>query len=314
MGSVIQSVLRPAGVQAAHIGNLWWVMFWTCAAIYAAVVIAVALAITRRTPEDGPSPGHRAAVRSVAVATALSVVILVGLLFASVATGRAVGSLSTDDALGIEVVGAQWWWSVQYDNPVPALRVTTANELHLPVGRPILITLRAFDVIHSFWVPNLHGKIDLIPGRKNTIALQVDKPGIYRGQCAEYCGLQHAHMAFTVVAEPSDDFERWLAAQRAEAPPPTSPDQQRGLAVVERGPCAMCHTIRGTMAGARLGPDLTHVATRSTIAAGTTPNTPDHLTEWLKDPQHIKPGARMPATRLSAEELRGVVAYLQTLK
>jgi cytochrome c oxidase subunit 2 len=313
MGTIVQSVLRPAGIQAAHIEGLWWVMFWTCAAVYGAVVVAVALAITRRTSMKS-APGHRAAVRSVSVATALSVVILIGLLFASIATGRAVGSLPTSDALGIEVVGVQWWWSVQYDNPVPALRVTTANELHLPVGRPVVITLRAFDVIHSFWVPNLHGKIDMVPGRKNTIALQVDKPGIYRGQCAEYCGLQHAHMAFTVVAERSDDFERWLSAQRAEAPLPSSPDEQRGRDVVERGPCAMCHTVRGTMAGARLGPDLTHVATRSTIAAGTLPNTPENLAAWLKDPQHHKPGTRMPATGLSTEELAAVVAYLRTLK
>jgi len=250
----------------------------------------------------------------VIAATAVSILILVGLLFASVAAGRAVGSLPTEDALGIEVVGYQWWWSVKYNNPTPSLEVTTANELHVPIGRPIAITLKAFDVIHSFWVPNLHGKVDLVPGRENRITLQVDRAGVYRGQCAEYCGLQHAHMAFSIIAEDSDAFERWLTAQRNPAPQPSSPEETSGLAVVERGPCQMCHTIRGTLAGGRVGPDLTHVATRSTLAAGTIPNTRDWLTGWIKDPQHIKPGTRMPSTGLSEQELQALVAYLQTLK
>jgi cytochrome c oxidase subunit 2 len=214
----------------------------------------------------------------------------------------------------VQITGYQWWWSVEYVYPQPNLRFTTANELHLPVGRPILFKLRGADVIHSFWVPNLHGKTDLIPGRENTTWLQIDKPGIYRGQCAEFCGAQHAHMALVVVAESSDDFERWVVAQREPAPAPTTPAQSRGLNVIERGPCALCHTIRGTTAGARTAPDLTHFASRSTIAAGTLPNTPGYLAGWISDPQHVKPGSRMPPTGLSGEDLQAVLAYMETLK
>jgi cytochrome c oxidase subunit II len=203
---------------------------------------------------------------------------------------------------------------VEYDNQTPSLRVTSANELHLPVGRDIVVTLKAADVIHSFWVPNLHGKVDMVPGRRNVMNLRIEKPGVYRGQCAEFCGLQHAHMAFSVIAESSDDFERWLTAQRAPAPQPQTPEQVRGLDVFERGPCAMCHAIQGTRAGARLGPDLTHVATRSTIAAGTLPNTRESLERWIADPQHIKPGSRMPSTGLSNEDIQALLAYMEILK
>jgi cytochrome c oxidase subunit 2 len=210
--------------------------------------------------------------RAVAGATGLTIVLLVGFTFASLVTGRALGfnrelpdRADAPDALVVHVTGRQWWWSVEYDNPQPSLRVTTANELHLPVGRRIVLTLRAADVIHSFWVPNLAGKVDMVPGRRNVMNLYIEKPGVYRGQCAEYCGLQHAHMAFTIIAEAPEAFERWLTAQRAPAPPPQTPEQTRGLQVFESGPCAMCHAVQGTQAGARLGPDLTHVATRSTI-------------------------------------------------
>jgi cytochrome c oxidase subunit 2 len=314
MGQAIQSALNPTGIQAARISDLYWLMFWTSTVVYVAVLVALAIAIRRGRRSDAGEPSRAAAAKWVTAATAISIATLIGLLFASVATGRAMGSLSTENALGIEVVGYQWWWSVKYKNPAPSLEVMTANELHVPVGRPIAISLRSFDVIHSFWVPNLHGKVDLIPGRENLITLQVDKPGVYRGQCAEYCGLQHAHMAFTIIAEDSDAFERWLTAQRTTAPQPSSPEQTHGLAVIERGPCQMCHTIRGTMANGRFGPDLTHVATRSTLASGTVPNTPDTLANWIKDPQHIKPGTRMPSTGLSEQELQALIAYLQTLK
>jgi len=156
--------------------------------------------------------------------------------------------------------------------------------------------------------------MDLIPGRQTVLWLQGDTAGIYRGQCAEYCGLQHAHMAFSVIAESPDAFEQWLQGQRRPAPPPTTAEQQLGLEVVERGPCALCHTVRGTAAGGRTAPDLTHLATRSTIAAGTAPNTRGYLAGWIADPQHLKPGAKMPATGLSADELQAVLAYLESLK
>jgi cytochrome c oxidase subunit 2 len=313
MPAIFQSALHPAGPQAASISHLWWLMFWTCTVVYV-VVIGALFAALRNGRRDRPPSDDRALTRSVMAASSLTVVILFGLLFASVATGRAVASLGAAEALVIDVTGNQWWWDVTYENPTPSLRAKTANELHIPVGRQIRIQLKSNDVIHSFWVPNLHGKMDLIPGRQNVIWLQADRPGVFRGQCAEFCGLQHAKMAFTVVAESSDDFERWLAAQRQPAPPPSTPDQQHWLQIGERGTCARCHTGAGTAAGGRTAPDLTHVATRSTIAAGTAPNTPGYLAGWIANPQHLKPGAKMPSTGLSAGELQAVLAYLETLR
>ena len=314
MPSVLQSALEPAGVQAARIEWLWWLMFWVCTAVFVLVLGAVALAVRRGRSAEPGRPPERSLVLGVAAATALTIVTLFGLLFASAVTGRAVGTLPEPQPLAIEIVGYQWWWDIQYLHPQPSLRVRTANELHLPVGRPVKFSLKSGDVIHSFWVPNLHGKTDLVPGRQNSTWLQADRPGVYRGQCGEYCGLQHAHMALVVVAESSDDFERWLSGQRQTAPAPGTDQQRRGLQVVERGPCAMCHTVRGTIAGGRMGPDLTHFGSRSTIAAGTAPNTPGYLAGWIADPQHLKPGNRMPPTGLSSEDLQAVVAYLETLR
>ena len=314
MPSAIQSALDSAGVQTAHIEWLWWLMFWVCTAVFLAVVGAVVLAVQRGRSADADRPPERALFTAVAGATGLTIVILFGLLFASVATGRAIGSLGQPDALAIQITGYQWWWQAEYLHPDPSLRVITANELHIPIGRPIMFTLKSGDVIHSFWVPNLHGKMDLVPGRQNFTWLQADRPGVYRGQCAEYCGVQHAHMALVVVAEPPDDYERWIAGQRQLAPQPSTPEQTRGLNVIERGPCAMCHTIRGTQAGARTAPDLTHFASRSTIGAGTAPNTRGYLAGWIADPQQLKPGTRMPPTGLAGEDLQAVLAYLETLR
>jgi cytochrome c oxidase subunit 2 len=314
MPSSVQSALHSAGIQAARIESLWWVMFWVCTAVFVAIMLALGIALARGRGGRATATADSTLVRNVSACVAASTVALLVVLFASVTTGRAIGSLNSPDALGIQITGYQWWWSVEYLNQDPSLRVTTANELHLPVGRPIAVTLKSSDVIHSFWVPSLHGKTDLVPGRDNTTWLRVDRPGVFRGQCAEFCGVQHAHMALTVVAEPSDQFEQWLAAQRQPAAPPSTPEQSRGLAVVERGPCALCHAIEGTSAGARTAPNLTHFATRSTIAAGTAPNTRGYLGGWIADPQHLKPGNRMPPTGLSSDDLQAVIAYLETLR
>jgi cytochrome c oxidase subunit 2 len=309
----LQSIIHPAGIQAARVSHLWWVMFWICAVVWAAVAVAAMVAIARG--RRGSSTATDAQMgRSVTVAGGLSVAALLGLLFQSIVTGRALDTLRSPDALRIQVTGNQWWWDVQYEHAVPSRRVTTANEIHIPVGRAIRFDLLSTDVIHSLWIPSLQGKIDLVPGRLNELWLRADEPGIYRGQCAEYCGLQHAKMALVVVAEPPDDFERWLTANRAPASPPTTPEQQRGRDIFERGPCAMCHTIAGTSAGGRSAPDLTHLGSRSTIGAGTLPNTKGYLAGWIADPQHIKPGNRMPPTGLNGEELQAVLAYLETLK
>ena len=309
----IQSILHPAGVQAARLTDLWWEMFWICAVVWCAVALAAVIAIARG--RGGTSTASERQLRGwVAAAGGLTIVALIALLFQSVVTGRALDTLRSPDALRIQVTGNQWWWDVQYVTANPSLRVTTANEIHMPVGRPIRIDLRSNDVIHSLWIPNLQGKIDLVPGRLNELWLQADRAGVYRGQCAEYCGLQHAKMALVVVAEPAADFERWLTGNRASAPAPITPEQQRGKEVVERGPCAMCHNITGTLAGGRTAPDLTHIASRSTIGAGSLPNTRGYLAGWIADPQHIKPGNRMPSVGLNDDELQAVLAYLETLK
>jgi cytochrome c oxidase subunit II len=313
MPSLIQSALHPGGPEAASITQLWWLMFWTCTVVYVLVMGAVIVAVRRSRRPGAASPPERSLITSVVGASAVTLLILFGLLFASVVTGRAVGR-RTDGDVVLRITGNQWWWDVEYVNADPMLQVRTANELHLPLGRRIRLQFASNDVIHSFWVPNLQGKMDLIPGRQTELWLAVETAGVYRGQCAEFCGLQHAHMALSVVAEPADAFERWLSAQRQIAAPPTTAEQQRGREVVERGPCALCHTVRGTDAGGRTAPDLTHVGSRSTLAAGTVPNTPGYLGGWIADPQHVKPGTRMPATGLSAEELQAVLAYLGTLK
>ena len=309
----IQSILDPAGIQAARVSHLWWVMFWICTAVWIAVALATVVAIARGRRGTSAASERRLGI-SVAVAGGISVVTLIALLVQSVVTARALDTLRSPDALQIRVTGNQWWWDIQYEHPVPSLRVTTANEIHVPVGRPVRVSLFSTDVIHSLWIPNLQGKVDLVPGRENELWLQADRAGVYRGQCAEFCGLQHAKMAFVVVAEPSDDFERWLTGNRAPAPSPVTPEQQRGKDVVERGPCALCHNITGTLAGGRTAPDLTHVASRSTIGAGSLPNTRGHMAGWIADPQHIKPGNRMPSPGLTSEELQAVLAYLETLK
>jgi cytochrome c oxidase subunit 2 len=289
-------------------------MFAICAVVWLAVAIAALIGIRQGRRGARADASDRGIGRNVAVAVGVSLVALIGLLFQSVVTGRALDSLRTPEALRIQVTGNQWWWDVQYDNPVASLRVTTANEIHLPLGRPVVVSLLSSDVIHSFWIPNLQGKIDVIPGRLNELWLQADRAGVYRGQCAEFCGLQHAKMALVVVAEPPDQFERWLTANRASAPAPITPEQQRGKDIVERGPCAMCHNVTGTLAGGRTAPDLTHVASRSTLGAGSIPNMHGYLAGWISDPQGVKPGNRMPPTGLSSDELQSVLAYLETLK
>ncbi len=312
--SHLQSVIHPAGIQAALVSHLWWILFGICTFVWVAVAIAALIAMRR---------GHRAASvdlpesrigRNVAFAGVATTITLIAIIFESVVIGRSLNTLKAPDALRITVTANQWWWDVQYENPVPSLRVTTANEIHIPVGRPVGFNLLSNDVIHSLWIPNLQGKIDLVPGRRNELWLQADRPGVYRGQCAEYCGLQHAKMALVVVADPPEQFEYWLTANRASAPAPVTPEQQRGKDATEKGPCAMCHTITGTLAGGRTAPDLTHIASRSTLGAGSIPNTQGYLAGWISDPQSIKPGNRMPPPGLASDELQAVLAYLETLK
>ena len=318
----LQNAFDPAGPQAAHIDTMWRVLLGVCGAVFIAVLIVFALALLRAprasadTPPDVAALTARqpAAQRVIAGAVALSVALLLMLIGASIFTDRALARLSLGNALHIEVTGRQWWWYARYDDADVSRIFVTANELHIPVGRPILLTLQASDVIHSLWVPNLAGKKDLIPGRTATLLLQADRPGVYRGQCAEFCGTQHARMALVVVAEPPEQYERWAGRQRQPAREPTDDAQRRGRDIFQQASCAMCHAIQGTSAGGSNAPDLTHVAGRMTIAAGTLANNTGNLAGWIVDPHTIKPGVNMPANALAPDDLQALLAYLRSLE
>jgi len=250
---------------------------------------------------------------AVGTATLLTALTLVALTISSEVAGRGLSKPSGPGAITVDVIGYQWFWDFRYHDVTPSDWVSSPNELHIPVGVPVVINAMSRDVIHSFWVPQLHGKRDLIPGFTTTTWIQADTPGVYRGQCAEFCGHQHAKMAFAVIARPLAEFQRWIQRQRQAATPPTAATR-RGHDVFMSTTCVTCHTIRGTQAGSRVGPELTHVGSRRTIAAGTLSNSRDHLRQWVRDPQAIKPGTRMPASRLSDDDLRAVVAYLESLR
>jgi cytochrome c oxidase subunit II len=312
------SALDAAGPQTALIlERLWDPMYVTAAVTFVLVVGALAWALLRRRAADEEPNDPRQERRmgwTVGVAAGLTVFVLLVFLALDISVGRAVTATPGKGALQIRVTGHQWWWEVQYRDAVPNRWVTTANEIHIPVGRPVVIELRSADVIHSFWPPNLSVKRDQIPGKENSLWLQADRAGEYRGQCAEYCGHQHAKMAFLVVAERADSFDRWLAGQRDTAATPADSLPRRGQEVFLTSPCMMCHAISGTPAGSRIGPDLTHLASRRTIAAGTLPNTLGNLAGWIVDPQAIKPGAKMPPNDLAPADLRALLAYLETLR
>jgi len=320
VGPFAQSALHVAGPQAAHIERLWWLMFGVSAAVYALVMAALLIAILRRRraavePEPRPDPAREQGLgRVVWAATGLTALTLFLLIAASYLTDKGLDALAHDEEVSIEVTGQQWWWKVRYHGAPESRGFDTANEIHIPVGATVKLTLKSTDVIHSLWVPALHGKQDLIPGQDNVLYLRADRPGIYRGQCAEFCGFQHAKMALEVVAESREDFARWREAQLAPAPQPADAVQARGMAVFLSGPCVMCHRIAGTDAGGVTGPDLTHVASRRTLAAGEIPNNRGHLAAWIADPQGIKPGNHMPASNLDPADVRALVAYLESLR
>jgi cytochrome c oxidase subunit II len=312
------SALDPGGPQAALIRDrLWDPMYATAVVTFVLVVAALMWAVfRRRSPGEESDDPRREPVmrRAVGLAAAVTVVVLFVFLVADVAAGRVVTATPGDDAIQIRVIGHQWWWEVQYRDSLPQRWVATANEIHVPVGRPVVLELRSTDVIHSFWPPSLTAKRDLIPGRVNSLWLQADTAGEFRGMCAEFCGHQHAKMAFIIVAEPAASFARWLAQQRDTAGTPQDSLTRRGQEVFLGSQCPMCHAIAGTPAGSRVGPDLTHLGSRRTLAAGTLPNTRGNLAGWVVNPQRIKPGAKMPPNALSPDDLQALLAYLETLR
>ena len=311
------SVHHPATPQAARVGQLADAMYVAAVVVFILVVAGLLWAAFRRRnaaePSDDPAKDRslRAAVQ---LATGLTILTLFAFLVSDISAGRALTTNPGNDAIQVRVTGHQWWWEIQYRDSLPQNWATTANEIHVPVGRPVVLELRSSDVIHSFWAANLSGKRDLIPGDENSLWFQADSAGVYRGVCAEYCGLEHAKMAFVVVAEPPDRFARWLARQRDTAQTPTNPAARRGQEIFLASSCVMCHAIAGTPAGSRVGPDLTHLASRQTIAAGTLRNTRENLAGWILDPQAIKPGVRMPATQMSAADLQALLTYLESLE
>jgi cytochrome c oxidase subunit 2 len=318
-----QSALDPAGPGAARIGDLWWLMLLVCAVVLALVMVMLLWALARRSRPPGetalglvrPDPRReRGKTQVVGAAVAATVAIVLLFVLTSYWIGRELVEQPAGPALSIDVTGQRWWWDVRYHDPLPSRAFSTANEIHIPVGRPVELTLRSLDVIHSFWVPNLQGKKDLIPGQVNTLYLQADRPGVFRGQCAEFCGFQHANMALYVVAESEDQFARWQEQQRRLAPEPTTDQQRKGREVFLAGSCVLCHAIAGTSAGGVTGPNLTHVAGRLSLAAGTLPNTRGHLAGWIVDPQLQKPGNNMPPNLLGPDELHALLSYLETLR
>jgi cytochrome c oxidase subunit 2 len=321
--SGFQSALDPKGPKAAAISHLNWFLVITASVVYVIVIGALFLGLRRATTrpiafarDDSDEPvRERTRVRWVASAAAVTALILLLFLFVDVSAARSLSQVGGLRPLRIDVVGHQWWWEVKYPDEVnPQNIVETANEIHVPVGRPVFIKMTSSDVIHSFWAPNLDGKKDLIPGHETRTWFRADTAGVYRGQCAEFCGHQHAKMAFFIVAEPRANFESWLTSQQSPASSPSDSLAQAGERVFLGGTCAMCHSISGTGAGSHYGPDLTHLASRRTIAAGSLPNTVGNLAGWILDPQSIKPGAKMPPNQLDPQALQALLAYLGTLK
>ena len=299
----------------------WWLTA-VAAAVVLAVCIAIVLGIVRRRDADAAEPAGsqperreiRSGLRWIYVGTAITVVILLVTFTGTMVTLNAASRPRTTPSLVLDVTGHQWWWEVRYrDDAHPDLGFTTANEVHLPIGQPVRVRLQTADVIHSFWLPQIAGKMDLIPGQVNEMWLQAEEPGVSRGMCGEYCGLQHAEMALAVTAESPQQFARWAAHERAPAAAPTSADAQVGRVVFARS-CGACHAVAGTEALGRVGPDLTHLASRPTIGAGALANTSANLAHWITAAPQVKEGARMPAIPLDAAQLRAVVTYLETLR
>jgi cytochrome c oxidase subunit II len=311
------SATRPMGPQAERLTDITWFLTWLCTAVAIIVVAFLFYSLwrghRRAEPAGGPDV-ERKLWFWVSGSVGATVLILFGILLYNLSTGRALAAFADPDALTIRVTGNQWWWDVEYRDPLTNRRLTTANEIHIPVGRRIRLEVESADVIHSFWAPNLHGKLDLIPGYSATTYFRADTAGTYHGRCAEFCGLQHAKMDFFVVAMPEKQFAAWFEAQLKPASTPADSLSLRGREVFLTKTCAMCHAIRGTPADSKVGPDLTHVASRSTLAAGSIPNTRGHLAGWILDPQKIKPGAKMPPNQLESDELHALLSYLEGLK
>lgn len=314
-----QNTLDPAGPAAHNISTLSWIVymiFLVVAVIMWALLIWVALRRRGTLAEHEPIDVGGGQDWIITGGFAIPFVILITIFVLGLKTLSAFpvhdGGHVTPE---IRVTGHRWWWQLDYLGASPDHSFTSANEIHIPVGRPVDIELMSADVIHSFWVPRLHGKEDLIPGQPNAIRIQADQPGIYQGQCAEFCGAQHANMRLVVVAEPEAAYQSWIEGQLNDALQPSNGDQEVGQQLFMGKACALCHTIRGTGAHGQIGPDLTHLADRKGIAANMLANNEANLEAWATHAQSLKPAAEMPnVTDFTGQQARALVAYLQSLK
>ena len=317
-----QNALGGDGADGANFVWLFIVFTVVCAVMYILIIAGLGAALwhgrrakqpltveTGRHDEEPPLLGRALATWAILIVAGLA-----ALTIASFFTDRSNAQAGQNPQLRINVTGNQWWWDVDYASRDVSKNFRTANELHLPVGVPVEITLQSNDVIHSFWIPNLAGKQDLIPGRVTDIQLLPRKVGLFRGQCAEFCGVQHAHMALDVTVESKADFDRWVAAQQRDAFAPANAVEQAGYSYFVSRQCGACHNISGSPASGSVGPDLTHLASRRSIGSGTMPMSERNLASWVADPQAHKTGNNMPKIDLSPEELRAVTAYLERLK
>lgn len=308
-------MFNSASKQSHNIDLLWWWMLGAAGIVFFGALGLLVLAWFRRDSPGLPVFGQREAVAEfmvLAFGIAIPVVALVALF--AVSDIYLIGQTSPPDpkttAMTLDVIGHQWWWGVRY----PGTDVVTANEIHIPVDTRVNVVATTADVIHSLWVPSLERKVDTIPGQRNRILFDAQRIGVYRGQCSQYCGLQHAHMALKVFVQKPATFRAWLAGQEGPARTATTPMQKAGEQVFMSSQCASCHTIAGTAASGMIGPNLTHVASRTALASDTISNTPKNLAAWIRNPQAIKPGVVMPDLGLSRKQVSEVVAYLDSLK
>lgn len=304
---MVENVVGAAsGPAAADIRSLTWVLVVLGTAVFVVFGALYLRALLRRGDGDQGS-GPRLIFWGGLVMPAVVVTVVLGF---TLATMRNVPAQAEAGSIVVEVTGHQWWWEVYY----PEHDITSANEIHIPVHRQVELRLTSADVVHSFWVPALGGKLDLLPERVNETVLEASDPGVYRGACAEFCGLQHAKMAFQVVAVSESEFQEWVEGSRRPAEQPSTDLTSRGMEVFFDAGCDECHAITGTAADGRVGPDLTHVASRQSIAAGSLDNNTENLTRWVSNPQSLKQGVEMPDMELSEDELGALVAYLETLE
>jgi cytochrome c oxidase subunit 2 len=310
-----RSILSPHSPQTHLIALLWWWMLGAAGVVFLGAMGLLGLAWIRRRVPGLPLLGEREQVASgmvIAFGIVVPMVVLIALFGAAnlyvIRTSAAPSPGSTQ--MTIDVIGHQWWWEVRY----PGSEAVTANEIHIPVGSRINLVATTADVIHSFWVPPLARKIDMIPGRENRVLLYASSAGTYSGQCSEFCGPAHTLMGLKVLAEPATQFRSWLSNMARPAVAPAGAEARAGERLFMNSQCASCHQIRGTAAQATVGPDLTHLATRSTLAAATIANTPAQLAAWIRNPQAIKPGDRMPDLGLPASEVSSLAAFLGQLR